>query len=62
MRVVCLLVMALLAGCGQRGPLYFPKPQQPAKAAPPAQSAPADQAASDKKKDADKQKDDSNGN
>ena len=23
MRVLCLLVMALLAGCGQKGPLYM---------------------------------------
>ncbi|ASK35526.1 hypothetical protein CEK62_14645 [Alcanivorax sp. N3-2A] len=38
MRVVCLLTLALLAGCGQKGPLYF-APKEPAKAAPPTQQA-----------------------
>lgn len=61
MRVLCLLVMVLLAGCGQKGPLYYAD-TQPAKAAPPAASAPANQAASDKKKDANKQDNDSNRN
>lgn len=28
MRLLCLLVMLLLAGCGQKGPLYF-APEQP---------------------------------
>lgn len=60
MRVLCLLVMALLAGCGQKGPLYFAD-KQPAKAAPPAQNAPATQDASSKKKD-DKQDDHSDRN
>lgn len=39
MRVLCLLVIALLAGCGQKGPLYF-APKEPAKAAPPAKESP----------------------
>ena len=34
------MIAALLAGCGQRGPLYF-APQEPAQAAPPAQNTPA---------------------
>lgn len=39
MRVVCLLMLALLAGCGQKGPLYF-APKEPAKAAPPSALSP----------------------
>lgn len=29
------LLAALLAGCGQKGPLYLPKPQAQAQAQPP---------------------------
>ena len=39
MRVLCLLAMMLLAGCGQKGPLYM-APREPAQAAPPAQTPP----------------------
>ena len=37
MRVLCLLAMMLLAGCGQKGPLYM-APREPAQAAPPLRS------------------------
>ena len=30
-----LLLAALLAGCGQKGPLYLPKPQAQAQSQPP---------------------------
>ncbi|GAA5131297.1 LPS translocon maturation chaperone LptM [Alloalcanivorax gelatiniphagus] len=39
MRVLCLLAMLMLAGCGQKGPLYM-APREPAQAAPPAQATP----------------------
>jgi predicted small lipoprotein YifL len=39
MRVVCLLMLALLAGCGQKGPLYF-APEEPTTAAPPSERNP----------------------
>ncbi|MFP1677735.1 LPS translocon maturation chaperone LptM [Alloalcanivorax sp. C16-2] len=53
------MITALLAGCGQKGPLYF-APQEPARAAPPAQDTPA---ATSDDEDADgKQDDDSEQN
>jgi len=35
--VLCVLGLSLLSACGQRGPLYLPKPDNP----PAAQTAPA---------------------
>ncbi|MDE2087475.1 MAG: lipoprotein [Xanthomonadaceae bacterium] len=35
------LAAALLAGCGNKGPLYLPPPPKPAQWVAPAQSAPA---------------------
>ncbi|HET7371590.1 MAG TPA: lipoprotein [Gammaproteobacteria bacterium] len=34
MRLLCLALLALglLAGCGQKGPLFLPRPEQPAPA------------------------------
>ena len=47
MRVSALFLLALLAGCGQKGPLYFApdKPEQPAAEQP--VQAPADNAQQD---------------
>ena len=42
-----LIVLAMLAGCGHKGPLYLPKPQpdakKPAQPAPPPQSQKAEE-------------------
>lgn len=37
MRVLCLLAVLLLAGCGQKGPLYF-APDEPRQATPSTQA------------------------
>ncbi|MBP23416.1 MAG: hypothetical protein CL547_13860 [Alcanivorax sp.] len=44
MRIIALLFVALLAGCGQKGPLYF-APQEPAAEPVEAQDDNADQTA-----------------
>lgn len=53
------MITALLAGCGQKGPLYF-APQEPARAAPPAQdtsAATSDDEDADGKQDDDSEQD-----
>ncbi len=37
-RLLLLLALCVLAGCGQKGPLYLPQPEQPAEESAPAES------------------------